>query len=150
MYLFTSIYTPTLINVISSRGYTYSCPRHCNNTALFLSLSNLSRTAFTSVCMLYKSGGHSRIKFSNPFREIYQCCTYSRTRLIHTANARKNRANYPSMRTIQAYLMLSNITLQKVVSRIIMQIIWGVQISEGQIIRAILYRISFVKSFSLG
>ena len=64
---------------------------------------------------------------------------YSRARLICTATARKNHANYPSMRIIRAYFMLSNITLWKVVSWTTMRIIRGMRISEGQIIRATLY-----------
>ena len=40
---------------------------------------------------------------------------------------------------IRVYFKLSNITLQRVVSRTVMRIIWGVRISQGQIIRAILY-----------
>ena len=43
------------------------------------------------------------------------------------------------MQIIRAYFMLSNMTLWRVVSQIIMRIIQGVQISEGQIIRATLY-----------
>ena len=42
---------------------------------------------------------------------------YSRARLIHTANARKNCANYPSMRIIRAYFMLHSYERQRVVSR---------------------------------
>ena len=57
------------------------------------------------------------------------------------ANAQKNCVNYPSMQIIQAYFTLSNITLQRVVSRTIMRIIREVRISEGQIIRATLYSI---------
>ena len=64
---------------------------------------------------------------------------YSRARLIRTANARKNHANYLSMWIIRAYFALSNITLWKVVSWTTMRIIQGVRISEGQIIRATLY-----------
>ena len=72
------------------------------------------------------------------------CCVkmmednYSTARLIRMANARKNHANYPSMRIIRAYFTLSNITLRKVVSWTTMQIIRGVRISEGQIIQATL------------
>ena len=64
---------------------------------------------------------------------------YSRARLICTANAQKNHANYLSMQIIQAYFMLSNITLRRIVSWTIMRIIRGMRISEGQIIRVILY-----------
>ena len=42
-------------------------------------------------------------------------------------------ANYLSL------FKLSNIMLRRVVSQTVMQIIWGMRISEGQIIRAILY-----------
>ena len=44
--------------------------------------------------------------------------------LIHMANARKNRANYPSMRIVQAYFIVSRASIR---------------ISEGQIIWAILH-----------
>ena len=37
------------------------------------------------------------------------------------------------MQIIQTYFTLSNIRLERVVSQTIMQIIWGIQISEGQI-----------------
>ena len=58
--------------------------------------------------------------------------------LIRTANARKNHANYPSMRIIRAYFTLHSYERQRVVSRASMRIKWGVRISEGQIIQAIL------------
>ena len=67
---------------------------------------------------------------------------YSRAHLIHTANARKNHANYPSMQIIRAYFTLHSYEQQRVVSRASMRIKWGMQISEGHIIRAILYLIS--------
>ena len=63
---------------------------------------------------------------------------YSRAHLIRTANARKKHANYPSMRIIRAYFTLSNIMLWRVVCWTIMWIIWGIRISEDQIIRATL------------
>ena len=43
------------------------------------------------------------------------------------------------VRIIRTYLILSNITLRRVVSQTIMRIIRGMRISEGKIIRAILY-----------
>ena len=55
------------------------------------------------------------------------------------ANARKNRANYPSMRIIQAYFTLHFSQQSRVVSWTTMPIIREVRISEGQIIRALLY-----------
>ena len=64
---------------------------------------------------------------------------YSRARLIRMANARKNHVNYPSMRIIRAYFTLRFNQRSKVVSWTTMQIIREVRISEGQIIRAILY-----------
>ena len=70
---------------------------------------------------------------------VFDGSSYSRARLIRMANAWKNHANCLSMRIIRAYFMLSNITLQRVVSRTIMRIIWGMRISEGQIIWAVLY-----------
>ena len=63
---------------------------------------------------------------------------YSGAHLIRMANARKNHANYVSMWIIRAYFTLGNIILRRVVSQTIMQIIRDVQISEGQIIWAIL------------
>ena len=63
----------------------------------------------------------------------------SRARLIRTANAWKNHANYPSMRIILAHFMLRSYEWQRVVSRASMRIKQGVRISEGQIIQAILY-----------
>ena len=54
------------------------------------------------------------------FNSFYEQAMYSRALLIHTANVQKNRANYLSMRIIRAYFMLSNIMLQRVVSRTIM------------------------------
>ena len=59
---------------------------------------------------------------------------YSRAHLIRTPN----RVNYPSMRIIRAYFTLHFYQRQQVVSRASMQITWGVRISKGQIIRAIL------------
>ena len=53
--------------------------------------------------------------------------------LIRTANAWK------IVWIIRAHFTLSNITLWRVVSQTIMRIIQEVRISEGQIIRAILY-----------
>ena len=64
---------------------------------------------------------------------------YSRARLIRTANTRKNHANYPSMQIIRAYFTLRSYEQQRVASRASMRIKRGMQISEGQIIRAILY-----------
>ena len=66
---------------------------------------------------------------------------YSGAHLIHTANAWKNHANYPSMWIIyirQAYFMLHSYEWQRVVSRATMQIKQGMWISEGQIIWDIL------------
>ena len=59
---------------------------------------------------------------------------YSGTNLICMAYEQKNPGNYLSMWIIQAFYMLSNIMLWRVVSQTIIQIIWEVQISEGQII----------------
>ena len=64
---------------------------------------------------------------------------YSRARLICMANARKNRVNYPSMWIIRAYFTLHFNQRSRVVYWTTMQIIRGVRISEGQIMRAILY-----------
>ena len=69
---------------------------------------------------------------------------YSRARLIRMANARKNRANYPSMQIIRAYFMLRFYQWQRVVARANVWIKQGMRISEGQIIRAILYMASLV------
>ena len=55
------------------------------------------------------------------------------------ANVRKNHANYPSMRILQAYFTLGFNQQSRVVSWTTMRIIRGVRINEGQIIRAILY-----------
>ena len=63
---------------------------------------------------------------------------YSRARLIRTANVRKNHVNYASMRIIRAYFTLHSYEWQRVVSRASMRMKWGMRISEGQIIRAIL------------
>ena len=49
------------------------------------------------------------------------------------------RTNYPSMQIIRAYFMLHFYQWYRVVSRASMRIKQGVGISEGQIIRAILY-----------
>ena len=69
-----------------------------------------------------------------------QCmCCYSRARLIRMANARKNHANYSNMQIIRAYFTLCFYQWQRVVSRASMRIKRGVWISEGQIIRVILY-----------
>ena len=80
------------------------------------------------------------------FCQIVVCCylagcvaDYSRAHLIHMANVRKNHANYPSMRIIRVYYTLCSYEQQQVVSRASMQIKRGMLISEGQIIRAILY-----------
>ena len=51
----------------------------------------------------------------------------------------KNRANYPSMQIIRAYFMLHSYEWQRDVFRASVRIKWGMWISEGQIIRAILY-----------
>ena len=47
---------------------------------------------------------------------------YSRARLIRMANARKNHANYLSMRIIRAYFMLRSYEWQRVVPRASIQI----------------------------
>ena len=64
---------------------------------------------------------------------------YSGARLIRTANAWKNCANYLSMWIIRAYFTLHFYQQQRVVSRASVRIERGMRISEGQIIRAILY-----------
>ena len=64
---------------------------------------------------------------------------YSRARLIRMTNARKNHSNYPRMQIIRAYFTLCFNQQLRVVSWTTIRIILEVRISEGQIIRAILY-----------
>ena len=68
-------------------------------------------------------------------RNLCESRKYSIACLIQTANAQINCVNYPSMRIIRAYFMLTNIMVRRVVSWTIMRIIRGVRISKGQIIR---------------
>ena len=70
------------------------------------------------------------------FKSVVQ---YSRVRLIHTANVRKNHVNCPIMQIIRAYFTLRFYQWQRVVSKASMRIKQGVRISEDQIIWAILY-----------
>ena len=53
-------------------------------------------------------------------------------------NVWKNHVNYPSMQIIRAYFTLQSYEWQRVVSSASIQIKWGMQINEGQIIWAIL------------
>ena len=65
-----------------------------------------------------KKAGKAIVKNVRILAHLHQKVgAYSRARLIRTANARKNRVNYPSMRIIRTYFTLHFYQQQRVVSK---------------------------------
>ena len=81
-------------------------PTACNNCALDVIISVPLAQQQQGIPTTKRVGCLCTQLLCTPHHLSLSYMIYSRARLIRTANARKNRANYPSMRIIRAYFTL--------------------------------------------